>query len=489
MMDKLCNWISFCFAQTESPWNGKARGGSGQQNRPVRRPCTELLKYLTATDDILLHTKASDAKSAWGGPSSRDKSSLGLSASSTSSSPSSSSTSSFSSLSSASSCSSSTTSKKKSAVPSQQQQQSPQQHHQRGESRAAGECIVAGHGAGKWQRCSHDDGVEDSEGASVPVGRRTYTCGHTRPKQQHGPPNEEGRPPGDVGRLAAARFIRYMHSYSLPPREVSHSCEHCREAAGATQARQSFGKQGRSSSGGARSAPQRHITVMIKKREVKPGHPLLSQLLTSKQRPTKFLAQLHQLHSITPSGTASRRSADKRSKSPAKTLLKAQEKDDRDVSAYINQAKMSNPGPPLSHITLDLQSWVSQPNPDLDLGFGQELGWPNQGGFGEDVDHDDDGDGVVVDDDDNHVMGSPAAVLSRGPTSPFLPDTSIAEPSPPCIIQGQGPPHRQALSEHPDDQGHLLLGNHDCIPPPSPTSGLMISCSFFFFCCSNHFRV
>uniref|UniRef100_A0A3Q2Q1A0 PPARG coactivator 1 alpha n=1 Tax=Fundulus heteroclitus TaxID=8078 RepID=A0A3Q2Q1A0_FUNHE len=62
--------------KTESPWNGKARGGSGQQNRPVRRPCTELLKYLTATDDILLHTKASDAKSAWGGPSSREKSSL-----------------------------------------------------------------------------------------------------------------------------------------------------------------------------------------------------------------------------------------------------------------------------------------------------------------------------------------------------------------------------------------------------------------------------
>ncbi|XP_012720393.2 peroxisome proliferator-activated receptor gamma coactivator 1-alpha isoform X5 [Fundulus heteroclitus] len=120
--------------KTESPWNGKARGGSGQQNRPVRRPCTELLKYLTATDDILLHTKASDAKSAWGGPSSREKSSLGLGASSSSSSPSASSTSSFSSLSSTSSTSSSTTSKKKSAVPSQQQQQqqqSPQQHHQR----------------------------------------------------------------------------------------------------------------------------------------------------------------------------------------------------------------------------------------------------------------------------------------------------------------------------------------------------------------------
>uniref|UniRef100_H2LJ43 Peroxisome proliferator-activated receptor gamma coactivator 1-alpha n=1 Tax=Oryzias latipes TaxID=8090 RepID=H2LJ43_ORYLA len=62
--------------KTESPWNGKARGGSSQQNRPVRRPCTELLKYLTATDDILLHTKGSEPKSAWGGASSKDKSGL-----------------------------------------------------------------------------------------------------------------------------------------------------------------------------------------------------------------------------------------------------------------------------------------------------------------------------------------------------------------------------------------------------------------------------
>ncbi|XP_035004858.2 peroxisome proliferator-activated receptor gamma coactivator 1-alpha isoform X5 [Hippoglossus stenolepis] len=122
--------------KTESPWNGKTRGGSITQNRAVRRPCTELLKYLTATDDILLHTKASEAKSTWGGASGRDKSGLGLGASSSSSSPSSLSTSSFSSLSSTSS-SSSTASKKKSTVPSQQQQQQQQQqqpqqqHHQR----------------------------------------------------------------------------------------------------------------------------------------------------------------------------------------------------------------------------------------------------------------------------------------------------------------------------------------------------------------------
>ncbi|XP_075891512.1 peroxisome proliferator-activated receptor gamma coactivator 1-alpha isoform X8 [Nelusetta ayraudi] len=117
--------------KTESPWNSKTRGGSGQQSRPVRRHCAELLKYLTATDDILLHTKASEAKSAWGGASSREKTGLGLGESSSSSSPSSSSTSSFSSLSSTSSSSSSSTSKKKTAPPSQQQQPPQQQHHQR----------------------------------------------------------------------------------------------------------------------------------------------------------------------------------------------------------------------------------------------------------------------------------------------------------------------------------------------------------------------
>ncbi|XP_041724051.2 peroxisome proliferator-activated receptor gamma coactivator 1-alpha isoform X5 [Coregonus clupeaformis] len=110
--------------KTEISWNSKPRGGCPQQSRLVRRPCTELLKYLTATDDILLQTKASEAKSAWGGGG-KDKGGL-LGASSTSSSPSSSSTSSFSSLSS----SSSIASKKKSSsssVVSQQQQQ----HHQR----------------------------------------------------------------------------------------------------------------------------------------------------------------------------------------------------------------------------------------------------------------------------------------------------------------------------------------------------------------------
>uniref|UniRef100_A0A671YUG6 Peroxisome proliferator-activated receptor gamma coactivator 1-alpha n=1 Tax=Sparus aurata TaxID=8175 RepID=A0A671YUG6_SPAAU len=456
--------------KTESPWNGKARGGSSQQNRPVRRPCTELLKYLTATDDILLHTKASEAKSTWGGAGSRDKSGLGLGASSSSSSPSSSSTSSFSSLSSTTSSTSSTASKKKSAVPSQQQQQQqqqqpPQQHHQRGESRAAGECSVAGVGAGKWQRCSHDDGFEESEGASIPVGHRTSTCGHARPKLEHGPPSEEGRPPGDVGRLAAARFIRYMHSYSLPPREVSHSCEHCREAAGATQASEGFGRQGRSNSNGASRAPRRHITVTIRKRDEKPGHPLLSQLLTSKQRPAQYRA--YSLPpKISPLPSTLSKSAGKRSESPAQAVSKGEEEELGGTTdcrtRAVSEVEEPDSGSLLSPLAFDLESWVSQPDSGLDLGFGLELGWLNHG---EDVDHDDD-DGVDDDDDDDHVTGSPAAVLSQGPASPLFPDTRNAEPAPPFIIQGQGHPHRQALSEHPGDQGHLLLAKPTTLPLP-----------------------
>ncbi|KAL3046490.1 hypothetical protein OYC64_004478 [Pagothenia borchgrevinki] len=413
--------------KTESPWNGKARGGSSQQNRPVRRPCTELLKYLTATDDILLHTKASDAKSTWGGAGSREKGGLGLGASSSSSSPSSSSTSSFSSLSSVSSTSSSTTSKKKSAVPSPQQQQ--QQPPQRGESRAAGRCSVPGVGAGKWQRCSHDDGVKESEGASIPVS--SACC------QEHA---EEGRPPGDVGRLA--RFIRYMHSYSLPPREASHSCEHCREAAGATQAR---GRRNSSVAG------HRHITVTIKKRDEKPGHPLLSQLLTSKHRPAQYKVHIPPPQ-ITPLPSIQSRSA---GRTPVQAPSKVQEEEEelggaadsrkREVSQLEEPDSGSQVGPP----PLGLESWVYQPDSGLD--FGLELGWLNQGPYGEDVDHDDDDD---VDDDD--VMGSTATI----------PNNRIAVPALPCLSHGQVPPHRQALSEHPDDQGLPLLAKPTTLPLP-----------------------
>uniref|UniRef100_A0A672NLK2 PPARG coactivator 1 alpha n=1 Tax=Sinocyclocheilus grahami TaxID=75366 RepID=A0A672NLK2_SINGR len=103
-------------AKTENPWNSKPRGAC--PNRSVRHPCTELLKYLTSSDEAF-QTKAREAKSTWTGCG-KDRGGACTSFCSSSSSPSSSSTSSFSSL---SSCSSSTTSKKKtsSASPSSQQ--------------------------------------------------------------------------------------------------------------------------------------------------------------------------------------------------------------------------------------------------------------------------------------------------------------------------------------------------------------------------------
>ncbi|XP_066537672.1 peroxisome proliferator-activated receptor gamma coactivator 1-alpha isoform X2 [Hoplias malabaricus] len=111
----------------ENPWNSKQRGICPQPNRLVRRPCTELLKYLTASDDAF-QTRASEAKSTWSGCG-KDRGGPGPSSCSSSSSPSSSSTSSFSSL---SSCSSSTASKKKtsSASLSSPQQQQHQQQQQ-----------------------------------------------------------------------------------------------------------------------------------------------------------------------------------------------------------------------------------------------------------------------------------------------------------------------------------------------------------------------
>ncbi|XP_052417636.1 peroxisome proliferator-activated receptor gamma coactivator 1-alpha isoform X2 [Carassius gibelio] len=183
-------------AKTENPWNSKPRGSC--PNRSMRRPCTELLKYLTSSDEAF-QTKAREAKSAWTGCG-KDRGGACTSSCSSSSSPSSSSTSSFSSL---SSCSSSTASKKKtsSASPSSQQQQQQQLavQAQRGESQAAGTCSVAGEGAGKWRRCTQG-------GHSAPVALSHGSgCGHACS-------GEEGRPPGlqpvvDPGSLAAARFI------------------------------------------------------------------------------------------------------------------------------------------------------------------------------------------------------------------------------------------------------------------------------------------
>ncbi|XP_061100419.1 peroxisome proliferator-activated receptor gamma coactivator 1-alpha-like isoform X2 [Conger conger] len=93
-------------AKWEAPWSGK-------QPRAVRRPCAELLKYLTSSEDAPHQTKA-------------QRSCKASSSSSSSSSPSSSSSSSYSSLSSSSSASGSSSSCKKKPSPSPQQQQQHQ---------------------------------------------------------------------------------------------------------------------------------------------------------------------------------------------------------------------------------------------------------------------------------------------------------------------------------------------------------------------------
>lgn len=335
---------------------------------------------------------------------------------------------------------------------------------------------MAGVGAGKWQRCRRDDGFEESEGVSVPDGHRTSTCGHARPKLEHGLPSEEGRPPGDVARLAAARFIRYMHSYSLPPREVSHSCEHCREADGATQASEGFGRQGRRSSSSTGHAPPKHVTVTIRKRDEKPGHPLLSQLLSSKPRPARYRAHILPPEIGTISTILSKSSKGKRSKSSALAVSKVEEQHTTDsrIEPPPRQDKEADSGSESLLSALGIESWVSQTDSGLDMGFGLELGWLNHRDLYQDDNDDDDDDGVAVDDD--HLMGRSAAVLSQSPPSPLFPDTRIAEPAPARIIHGQGHPHRQTLSEHPDDQAHLLLGNHDCIPPTSLISALCSPC-------------
>ncbi|KAJ8008264.1 hypothetical protein DPEC_G00102990 [Dallia pectoralis] len=451
--------------KTDCSWNGKPRGGCPQQSRLVRHPCTELLKYLTATDDILIQTKASEAKSAWGAGG-KDKGGLLLGASSSSSSsPSSSSTSSFSSLSS----SSSAASKKKSSSSSVVSQQQQQQHHQRGESRAAGGCSVAGVGAGKWRRCAHGAGSTEAQSelaaapAPVPPARRNGGA-HARPKLERRPSSEEGRPPGpgpeaDAGPLAAARFIRYMHSYSLPPRETGQtgSCGRCREASAAILA----GKGGR----GRGAAARRHVTVTVRKRDEVPGHPVLSLLLTSKHRSARYRAQmLPPTTSSQPCKSSSTRMSSRvlerdEFPSPAIKLEEDEKKYKRTVNVNpgsfgLRQAVQPDPDPPLSEC-LGLGSWVSEQDQELDLGLG--LGWPGvglaeQGGCFS---------GNACDDD---AVGSPLALL-QGPLSPLFPDSRIPELTP-SVTQGQPYLHRQVVCRPPDDQGFPLLANPTNLPLP-----------------------
>ncbi|XP_076828512.1 peroxisome proliferator-activated receptor gamma coactivator 1-alpha isoform X2 [Brachyhypopomus gauderio] len=401
-------------AKTENPWSNKQRGVCPQPGRVVRRPCTELLKYLTASDDAF-PTRTSEAKSTWPGCS-KDRGGPGASSCSSSSSPSSSSTSSFSSL---SSCSSSSASKKKSSsAPLSSPQQQMAAQAQRGESQAAGACNVAGEGAGQWRPRPHGE----QSAPAVP------SCGCGCGPACSG---EEGRPPGlrpgaDVGSLAAARFIRYMHSYSLLPRESgrSGSCGRCLEAgvwAGASPA-------------------DRHITVTNRKKRREQEHPMLSQLLTSRPRRGRYRAHLHM--SVAPQ-------ADEQDppKIPptdvGRHTAKASQKHKRG-KAIPNGHEPSEAEPSDLELAmlgdLDLESWLMK--------LEQEIGGSTDPVSQTRVD--------VCDD----VVGS----FPWGPPSPLFPDSLVPEHIP-FATQGQNP-HRQAVCRHPDDQVPPPLAKPTTLPLP-----------------------
>lgn len=380
----------------------------------MRRPCTELLKYLTASDDAL-QTRASEAKSTWSGCD-KDRGGPGTSSCSSSSSPSSSSTSSFSSL---SSCSSSTASKKKpsSASLSTQQQQLAVQA-QRGESQAAGAYSVAGEGAGQWRRCIHGE-------QSTPV---VPSCGSGC---SHACSSEEGRSPQgtDTGSLAAARFIRYMHSYSLLPREMGRagSCGRCLEAGGWAGA----------------SHADRHITITIRKRRQELEHPMLSQLLTSRPRPARYRAHL-QMPSVSQTDKQDPLKTPPRDKGWDGHVVK-----DSQGHQIINPIQDFQEPSQANSSELELSALADLDLESLLMKFEQDIE-ESKFKVGQN--------GVDVHDD---VLGSPLS-FQRGWPSPLFQDSLVPEHTP-STIQEQNP-HRQADCRHPDDQVPPPLGNHCCIP-------------------------
>ncbi|XP_062850210.1 peroxisome proliferator-activated receptor gamma coactivator 1-alpha isoform X3 [Trichomycterus rosablanca] len=399
--------------KTENPWNNKQRGVCPQPSRLVRRPCTELLKYLTASDDAF-QTRPSEAKSTWSGCE-KDRGGPGSASFSSSSSPSSSSTSSFSSL---SSCSSSSTSKKKpssASLPSQQQQQQLAVQAQRGESQAAGAYSVAGEGAGQWRRYTHGE-------KSTPV---LPSCGSGC---SHTCSSEEGRPlqGADPGSLAAARFIRYMHSYSLPPREMSRSgsCGRCLEEGGWAGA----------------SRANKHITITIRKRRQVQEHPMLSQLLTSRPRPARYRAHLQMPDDPQTDEQDS-------SKTPPKDqggdwqIVKGSQEPFPDPQESNQTDSTALDISPL--VVLDLENWLINLEQDFE---GSKILLGQNG----------------VDVDDNFVS-SPMSP-SLGLPSPLFPDSIVPEHTP-STIQGQTP-HRQAVCEYSDDQVPSLLAKPTTLPLP-----------------------
>nr|XP_055068379.1 peroxisome proliferator-activated receptor gamma coactivator 1-alpha isoform X1 [Misgurnus anguillicaudatus] len=402
-------------AKTENPWNSRPRGAC--PNRSVRRPCTELLKYLTSSDEAF-QIKAREAKSTWAGCG-KDRGGACISSCSSSSSPSSSSTSSFSSL---SSCSSSTVSKKKTSSASLSTQQQLAVQAQRGESQAAGACSVAGEGAGKWRRCSPGE-------QSTPVAlSRGCGCGHAFS-------GEEGKPPGlqpgaDPGSSAAARFIRYMHSYSQPPREMGHAgrCSHCLEAGGLAVA-------GRTN---------RRITVTIRKRRQALEHPMLSQLLTSRPRPARYRAHLQSPSA--PQKNKKHGLPDTDPKVQESSECIEQGSHEHHKKTHDRTFSMADPSDLecLAELKLDLEScWLSVPEQVT----GSESLHNLLGQAGEDVFDD--------------VIGSPMS-LSQGLPSPLFPDSLVPDHTP-FISQH---PNIQAPCRHPDDQVPPMLAKPTILPLP-----------------------
>ncbi|XP_052456931.1 peroxisome proliferator-activated receptor gamma coactivator 1-alpha-like isoform X1 [Carassius gibelio] len=399
-------------AKTENPWNTKPRGAC--PNRSVRHPCTELLKYLTSSDEAF-QTKAREAKSSWTGCG-KDRGGACTSSCSSSSSPSSSSTSSFSSL---SSCSSSTSKKKTpSASPSSQQQQEQQLavQAQRGESQAAGTCSVAGEGAGKWRRCTQGE-----HSAPFGLSHRDHACS-----------GEEGRQPGlqpgvDSGSLAAAHFIRYMHSYSLPPRETGHagSCGHCLEVGGLAEA----------------GCANRHVTVTIRKRRQELEHPMLSQLLTSRPRPARYQAHL-QLPSVPQNKRRDLPDTTSRVQEIHGKLEQASSEHPRKAPSLNEQAFSVADQSDLecsAELKLDLESWLSMPEQVTGDSLHDLVGQA-----GEDVFDD--------------VIGSPMS-FSQGLPSPLFPDSLVPESTP-------SDSQKQALRKHLDDQVPPMLAKPTILPLP-----------------------
>ncbi|KAJ8385221.1 hypothetical protein AAFF_G00190980 [Aldrovandia affinis] len=431
--------------KTENPWACKPRGACPQQSRPVRRPCTELLKYLTANDHAL-HAEASAQKSARGsgviGVIGVGDKSGGVcpSSSSSSSSPSSSSTSSFSSLSSSSSSSSSCSKKKPS--PSSLSQQQPQSH-QRGESRAAAGCCVAGVGAGEWRGCVCGAGIEGQSEptapAPIPPPARRNGRGNARPELEHRPSSEEGRPPGpqpalDTARLAAARFIRYMHSYSLPPREMgqSGSCGRCREEGGASAS-------GRP--GGARHTC-RHTAATVPERE-ESGHPLLSRLLMSKQEPARHRG--HPRPPPLPRDTSPRVPRGDRppggrgERAHRGTRAPGRRGTDRQVRPSPATKPAGGRG-------------GSEPGTGPRLELGRCESREEQAGcVGDDVRHD--------------VLGSPVP-WAQAPPSPLFPHSVTPVGDLNLSITQEQHPHRQAICRPPDDRVPPLLAKPTTLPLP-----------------------